>query len=103
MVARRIDGVIEAVRYDEKGRISKVRGYLRHGRVFTDLVLIDRAELLKRLKARQRIWTGCRKEYLASTFDVNNLVQFSGKRDHELLYSGQPTTDQDTLPGVPLF
>ena len=97
----RIDGVIEAVRY--KGtKIEWVRAYERRGPTFSDRVLIDRPTLIARLKKGQRIVTGQRREFMASTFDVAKPVTPGGRNGDQVV----TTTDQadhDRLEGVPLF
>ena len=45
----KFDGVIEAVRY-KSGKIEVVRAYERRGATFSDHVLLDRKELLERLR-----------------------------------------------------
>ncbi|MDP1779148.1 MAG: hypothetical protein Q8K73_02630, partial [Anaerolineales bacterium] len=48
-MAKKIDGVIEAVRY-KNGQITWVRAYERRGATFSDRVLLDRKTLLQRLQ-----------------------------------------------------
>ena len=48
-MAKKFDGIIEAVRY-KNGQIVTVRAYERRGATFSDRLLIERKDLLERLK-----------------------------------------------------
>ena len=48
-MAKKFDGVIEAVRY-KNGQIEVVRAFERRGATFTDRIMLKRDEFLKRLK-----------------------------------------------------
>ncbi|MEJ5202308.1 MAG: hypothetical protein WHV66_08745 [Anaerolineales bacterium] len=99
------DLIIEAVRYDPQGRIKLVRMYERRGPTYSDLRLIDRQELLKRLRANQRVWIGERQPYLASTFQLKAPVRLFGPKGSEMIISEKVTNpnDRDDLQGAPLF
>jgi hypothetical protein len=49
--SKKIDGVVEAVRYTPDGHIAMVRVYKRLGATFTDRILLSREELLVLLRA----------------------------------------------------
>lgn len=78
MEKMKFDGLIEAVRYAPDGKIELVRAYERRGATFSDIILIDRANLVTRLKNGQKFVTGVRKEFLGSTFEPARIVQFNG-------------------------
>jgi len=42
-----IDGVVEAVHYSQDGQVAYVRAYQRRGPTFSDVVLIQRDDLVK--------------------------------------------------------
>ena len=65
-MAKKIDGVIEAVRYNPNGQIALVRAYERRGATFSDRVLLDRKTLLERLKSGKNFSIGQRKEFLTT-------------------------------------
>lgn len=67
-MAKKFDGVIEAVHY-KNGQIVTVRAYERRGSAFSDRVLIDRKDLLERIKNGKQFVIGARKEFWAGTFD----------------------------------
>lgn len=100
-MAKKIDGVIEAVRY-KNGQILIVRAYERRGATFSDRVLLDRKALLERLKKGLQFVTGTREEYLASTFKTGRTVKLVKLDDRELLCTSEKAT-HDELEEVPAF
>ena len=98
---KKFDGVIEAVRY-KNGQILAVRAYERRGATFSDHILIDRKELLERIKGGKRFMTGSRKEFLASTFESGKAVQLVSRNGKEFI-STRDTADHDELEQVPVF
>jgi len=81
MPAKKLDVLIEAVRYAADGKIALVRGYDRRGATYSDRVLLDRAALIERLQKKQRVAVGTRTEYVASTFEVKAEVRYEAARD----------------------
>lgn len=98
-MAKKLDGVIEAVRYTSDGKIDVVRAYERRGATYSDHVIIRRDELAARLKAGKRFAIGVRKEFFASTFEIKSDVYYDRARD---VISTRPNTDHDWLD-APLF
>ena len=98
---KKFDGVIEAVRY-KNGQILAVRAYERRGATFSDHILIDRKELLERIKGGKRFMTGSRKEFLASTFESGRAVQVVSRNGKEFI-STRDMADHDELEQVPVF
>ncbi len=68
MAAKKIDGVIEAVRYAPDGKVEFVRAYLRRGPTWSDRMLIRREDLIAMLKTGKSMSAGQRIEYMASDF-----------------------------------
>ena len=99
MARAKIDGVIEAVRYTPRGEIAVVRTYERHGVVWSDYVLLERKELVERLKKGKRFVTGERKAHLGSVFETGPAVSYV---DEHIVTDGQATA-QDRLAGVSIF
>jgi hypothetical protein len=99
---KKFDGVIEAVHY-KNGQIAGVRAFERRGATFSDRVLIDRKELLERLNNGQKYVVGKRKEFMASTFEVQEKPVQVLKRDGEEIISTRPDADHDVLEQAPLF
>jgi len=100
-MAKKIDGVIEAVRY-KNGQILMVRGYERRGATFSDRVLLDRKALLDRVRKGQQYVTGSREEFMASTFKTGRKIILIRQDDRELLATSVDAT-RDELEEVPAF
>ncbi len=100
-MAKKIDGVIEAVRY-KNGQIVMVRGYERRGFTFSDRVLIDRKSLLERLQKGQQFVIGSREELKASTFKVNKSLMIVKQDDREWIAT-HPNAKSDELEEAPVF
>jgi len=103
MSPKKIEAVIECVRYAADGRIETARGYERRGDTFTDLVLFDRETLLARLKAGKRVVVGKRKVRMASTFEILSEVRVGRSTGREMIVAGSAADDRDDLDGAPLF
>ena len=102
-MAKKFDGVIEAVRYNPNGRIALVRGYELRGVTYSDRILLDRDTLLERLKNGKKFTIGQRKEYLASTFDYGKAVKLVGHNGDEFLTTRDDVSQHDELEGTPAF
>src|SRR5688572_28886084 len=100
-MARKPDGVIEAVRY-KNGQIVMVRAYERRGATFSDHVLIERKALVECLQKGERFAVGSREELKASTFKLGSDVQLVKDNNHEWI-STSPDATADHLDGAPLF
>jgi hypothetical protein len=99
MPVKKLDFLIEAVRYAADGKIVLVRGYERRGATYSDHVLLDRVELVERLQKKQRVAVGARVEYMASTFDPKAEVRFDSARN---VVTSTTADSQDKLD-APLF
>jgi len=102
-MAKKIDGVIEAVRYNRNGQIALVRAYERRGVTYSDRVLLNRKTLLERFKAGKNFSTGQRKEFLASTFELGKTVKAVGKNGKEFLTTREDAAQRDELEETPAF
>lgn len=100
-MAKKVDGVIEAVRY-KNGQIVAVRAYERRGSTFSDHILLDRKSLLERLKNGKKFAVGTRKELLASTFELGKPVQVLN-RDGKEIISTRDEAAHDELEQAPVF
>jgi hypothetical protein len=100
-MAKKIDGVVEAVRY-KNGQIVVVRAYERRGAAFSDRVLIERKEFLERIKSGKWFVTGSRKEFWAGTFEQGKPLLLVS-RDGKDFISTREGVDRDELEQVPLF
>ncbi len=93
------DIVVEAVRYAPEGQIEFVRAYERRGNVWSDCLLLSRAQLLERLKQGQTALVGRRRLYYGSDFELGAPIRLIGQ---PIVLDGQ-STERDNLPGVPLL
>ena len=101
-MAKKFDGVIEAVRY-KNGQIEVVRAFERRGAAFTDRVMLDRQDFLNRLKKGKKYFVGRRKEFLAGSFDLQDkLVQIVDRNGKELIAT-RSEADHDELEQAPVF
>jgi len=100
-MAKKFDGVIEAVRY-KNGQIVTVRAYERRGAAFSDRVLIDRKDLLERIKNGKRFVIGVRKEFWAGSFDEAKAVQMV-TRDGKEFIATRAEAEHDELESALIF
>ena len=100
-MAKKYDGVIEAVRY-KNGQIVVVRAFERRGAAFSDRVMMDRKELLERLKDGRKFIVGKRKELLAGSFEEGKPVKVVS-RDGKDFISTSDQSDRDELEQAPVF
>jgi hypothetical protein len=100
-MAKKFDGVIEAVHY-KNGQIVTVRAYERRGAAFSDRVLIDRKDLMERIKNGKQFVIGARKEFWAGTFDATKTVQVV-TRDGKEVIATRTGAEHDELESVPVF
>jgi hypothetical protein len=101
-MAKKFDGVIEAVRY-KNGQIVTVRAFERRGAAFSDRILIPRKELLERIKKGQKFVIGKRKEFMAGTFEVQEKpVQVLNHNGKEIIAT-RSDIDHDELEQSPVF
>ena len=100
-MTKKVDGVIEAVRY-KNGQLMVVRAYERRGATFSDRVLLERRTLLERLQKGQQYLTGSREELRASTFKTGKPVLIVKLDDQELLATRENAT-RDEIEEVPVF
>jgi len=100
-MAKKFDGIIEAVHY-KNGQIVTVRAYERRGAAFSDRVLINRKELLERIKVGKQFVIGTRTEFLAGTFEAGKSVRVINRDGKEFL-STRDQAEHDELEPAPLF
>lgn len=100
-MAKKYDGVIEAVRY-KNGQIVVVRAYERRGAAFSDRILIDRKEFLELVKKGKQFVTGSRTQFMAGTFEQGKPVKVVS-RDGKDYIATRDGVDHDELEQVPVF
>ena len=100
-MTKKYDGIIEAVRF-KNGQIVTVRAYERRGTTFSDRVLIERKDLVERIKSGKKFLTGTRKELWAGEFVEGKSVMVVSREGKEFL-STREGADRDELEQVPVF
>ena len=100
-MAKKFDGIIEAVHY-KNGQIVTVRAYERRGAAFSDRILIDRKELLERVKGGKLYAIGTRTEFLAGTFETGKSVRVVSRDGKEYLTT-RDQAEHDELEKTPVF
>ena len=100
-MAKKFDGVVEAVRYQD-GQISVVRAFERRGAAFSDRIMMDRKDLLDRLKDGKKFVTGKRTEFMAGTFEQGKALQVVS-RDGQEFISTRSDAERDELEQAPFF
>ena len=102
-MAKKFDGVIEAVRYNPDGQVALVRGYELRGVTYSDRVLLNRDTLLERLKAGKKFSTGQRKEFWGSTFELGKDVKLVNKDGKDFISTHAEVSKRDELEDTPAF
>jgi hypothetical protein len=100
-MSKKYDGVIEAVRY-KNGQIVVVRAFERRGAAFSDRVLIDRKELMDRLKNGKKFILGSRKQMMGGTFEEGKPVKIVS-HDSKDFISTRDGADRDELEQALVF
>ena len=100
-MAKKFDGIIEAVHY-KNGQIVSVRAYERRGATFSDRVLIDRKALLEHIKGGKQFVIGTRTEFMAGTFETGKSVEVISRDGKEFL-STHDQAEHDDLEKTPVY
>jgi hypothetical protein len=103
MAKNKFDGIVEAVRLDENGKLISARMYEKKGFVFSDHFIVDRDHLLKRLKEGQQILTGKRLYKLGSEFETGEAINLVSQGGDDYIALGGQNTSKDSLEGIPHF
>ena len=103
MAKIKYDGIVEAVRLDEDGQVQTARIFERHGQIFTDRFLVDRDDLIKRIKSGQKFMTGKRLYKMGSTFHTGEDVHVVSSKGNEILVVGSGEAEKDAIQSIPRF
>lgn len=102
MARKKIDAIVEAVRYDSQGRIEFVRMYERIAATFADRKLVQRAELVERLKKGEKFVAGRQIEFQGATFETGVELRLVKSGAGEWVQSGSAAGETDLLQGIPV-
>lgn len=100
-MSTKFDAIIEAVRY-KNGQITLVRAYEKRGAAFSDRILLDRKELLERMKSGKQLSTGARRELWANSFEEGKPIQLLN-RDGKDVIATHEQAEHDELEQAPVF
>lgn len=103
MAKKKIDAVLESVRLEEDGQLQWARIYERRGIIFTDHFLVDREQLVQRLKSGKKIFTGKRQPKMGSVFDTFDEIRLTTSDGKELMVAGSLSNEKDFLTSLPRF
>jgi hypothetical protein len=96
MKIKKIDLMVDAVRYTANGQIEFVRGFEKRGAAFSDNIIVSRDALIVLLKNGKTVVSGDRKAYLGTTFDIQSQFKLVGE-----FVTNQAAANSDTLVNVP--
>ena len=98
------DGVIEAVRTTADGQLELARAYEKRGLVFSDRILLSRADLIDRIKNGQKFMIGKRTPYMGGTFDTSGPIHLvKGTGGDHISVSPSSSDQLDNLQDIPKF
>jgi hypothetical protein len=103
MAKEKLDGIVEAAHYAADGQLVWVRAYERRGPTFSDVIIIQREELIRRIKGGKKYAAGSRKEYLSSTFEAKSPLHVIRAGDKDYLAFSEEAKASDDLPGLPVI
>jgi hypothetical protein len=103
MAKTKYDTVVQAVRYDDDGRVLWVRAFQRLGSIWSDHVLLDRKTLVEQLNSGKKVVIGERIPFYGATFETSSQVKLVKKESQEIIISGDVQADVDCLQGIPII
>ena len=68
---------MEAAHFNKDGVLLWVRAYERRGPTWSDVVLLDREHLIKKLESGKRFFLGKRKAFRASEFQLRDQIHIN--------------------------
>ena len=101
MASKKIDSIIEAVRYTPDGKVDLVRIYERLGPAYSDRKLLSREQLVTQLKGKKRFVAGRRIEMMGTSFTTGPDIRLIGAGAGEYIQSTEGSGERDDLKGVP--
>ena len=103
MAKNKYDGIVEAVRLDKNGKLIIARMYERKGFVNSDHFLVDRKQLIDRLKDGQLLLVGKRIYKMGSEFETGDALQIIPQNGIDSIVVGNDASSGDNLKGLPHF
>ena len=101
MANKKIDSIIEAVRYAPDGKVALVRIYDNLGPTYSDRKLLTRDQLVEQLRGKKRFVAGKRIEMMGTSFNTGSDVRLVKVGAGEFVQSTEGSGERDDLKGVP--
>lgn len=101
MASKKIDSIIEAVRYAPDGKVALVRIYESLGPAFSDRKLLTREQLVDQLRGKKIFAAGKRIEMMGTSFHTGPQVRLVKVGAGEYVQSTEGSGERDDLKGVP--
>jgi hypothetical protein len=101
MASKKIDGVVEAVRYAPDGKVALVRYYERLGPAYSDRKLLTRDQLVEALRGKKRYVAGRRIELMGTSFETGAEIRLVRAGSAEYLQTVEGSGERDNLQGIP--
>ena len=101
MATKKIDSIIEAVRYAPDGQVALVRIYESIGPAFSDRKLLTREQLVEQLRAKKLFVAGKRIEMMGTSFDTGSALRLVKAGAGEYIQTSEGNGEHDDLKGVP--
>lgn len=96
------DVVVVAARFEKPGKIAWVRAFERRGPTWSDRRMIQREDLIERIRAGERFVTGERIQFEAGSFKTGETIRVEDHNGAALLLAGSGNGSVDSLDGVPV-
>ncbi len=94
--------MVEAAHFNPEGELLWVRAYERRGPTWSDVVLLDREHLLKRLEKGKRFFVGQRQKFKASEFKLGKAINLGkGKSGPVIIVGHEKNSEKDVLESIP--
>jgi hypothetical protein len=103
MAEQRWDGVIETVHYAPNAQIDWVRAYERRGATYSDVVLLKREALIRKIQSGRKFASGRRMPNLAGTFTALEAVRLEGSGETAHVVCGSGRNEHDDLGKTPVI
>ena len=101
MASKKIDSIVEAVRYAPDGKVALVRIYERLGSAYSDRKLLTREQLIDRLRAKKIFVGGRRIERMGTSFETGAEIRLVKSGALEYIQSAAGSGERDDLKGIP--
>ncbi|HWR66716.1 MAG TPA: hypothetical protein VN364_11415 [Bellilinea sp.] len=101
--SKKYDGLIESVRRSADGQVEVARFFERRGPTWSDHMLIQRDDLVKRVKKGEKFVIGERLTYMGGTFEVFSKVHLTSNSGKEKLVTSISPDTAIELQEAPLF